>query len=448
MKKSRAHAYLSQPWAITGEALSSIAAALEAMPAEATMASVRSRASDKIPEVVVTQGVAIIPVKGALAKDHGWHSFYSSYEASGYLGIRQQVEKAILTSGVRAGLLDIDSPGGTVDGCLELVDYLASLSLPLYAWVDGQATSAAEWIKSVAIESYAPATAMHGSIGVRMHHTDWSGWNERVGLTENDITAPEGGFKATPSPDAPLDEKALAYLQKQVTDTYAIFKDSMATHLNLTPAAIDAMQAKVFLTADAIELGLVTGTMPDIDTCISYIAEKEGDMDKKTLKAEHSTLYQEIVQEGIDQTTASTATAVKDAVAHAIALMGVVGGEEAATKVRIMVETNMTAEQAKGLGVVTAAPAPATPGEGAEGTPAPEASAVMQTMLAALQQLTPGAVSGGGGGQGGGGGGEDFDALVSTHMAANTGCTKSAAMQAVAAVHPEAHSAWLKKQQR
>ncbi len=441
MKKSKANAYLAQPWAITDDALASIAATIDAMPTGSDLFSVRSKASDKIPDTVVKQGVAIIPVKSALAKDHGWTSFYSGLTFSGYLGIRQQVEKALVTPGVRAILLDIDSPGGTVDGCLELVDYLSSISRPLYAWVDGQATSAAEWIKSTALESWAPATAMHGSIGVRMHHTDWSGWNEQRGLGETYITAPADGYKATPNPDTPLDEKALAYLQGQASDTYAIFRDSVAANQGLTAKAIDAMQAKVFLTAEAIELGLVTGTMPDIDTCISHIAKKEGDMDKNTLKAEHPELYKQVVQEGVDQATAITEASIKDAVANAISLMGVVGGEQLAAKVKVMVETNMTAEQAQALGVVAATPEQ-PPGE--EETPAAEAN-VSQKILDALKALTPGSLDGGGGD---GGGGQDFDALVSTHMAANADCTKSAAMQAVAKAHPEAHSAWLKKQQK
>jgi len=441
MKKSRAHAYLSQPWAIAPEGLDSISAAVE-VSENAPMFSVRSKAADKIPEIITSKGVAIVPVKGALAKDHGWNSFYSSWQVSGYLGVRQQIEKALLMPGVRAILLDIDSPGGTVDGCLELVDFLSSVSLPLYAWVDGQATSAAEWIKSTAIESYAPATAMHGSIGVRTHHTDWSGWNEQKGLTETYFVAPEGSYKATPNPDTPIDEKTRKYVQGQITSAYAIFRDSVAANHGLTPDAIDAMDAKVFLTAEAIELGLVTGTMPDIDTCISHIAKKEGDMDKNTLKAEHPNLYEQIVQEGVDQATATTETAIKAAVDQALSLMGVVAGEELSAKVKVMVETNMTAEQAKALGV-TAAPV-TTEAEEEEEQSEVKASDTMKAVLAALQKLTPGVLSGGGGE---GGGSQDFDALVSAHMSANEGCSKGVAIQAVAKANPEAHTAWLKKQQ-
>lgn len=444
-KKNKAHAYLMQPWAIAAEALDSIGAAVEASD-DAPMFSVRSKSPDKILDVAVIKGVAIIPVKGALAKDHGWNSFYSSRQMSGYLGIRQQVEKALLMPGVRAILLDIDSPGGTVDGCVELVDYLNSISLPLYAWVDGQATSAAEWIKSTAIESYAPATAMHGSIGVRSGHTDWSAWNEKHGFKETHFVAPEGSYKATPNMDTPIDEKAREYIQNRLNSAYTIFRDSMAANLGLDSKAIDAMDAKIFITSEAIELGLVTGTMPDIDTCISHIAKKEGDMDKNTLKAEHPELYKQVVQEGVDQAKSETKATVKAAVENALSLMGVVAGEELANKVKVMTETNMTAEQAKALGIVPAASTQAPkPGAEGEGEEEPAASTTMNAILKVLQQVTPGAVSGGGDE---GGGSKSFDALVAAHMAANEGCTKATAIQAVAKANPDAHKTWLEGKQK
>ena len=160
-------------WAITAGALDALMVAFRKDAASGK--SIDTRDPEKI-SFTVTDGIAIIPVLDALSKDYGYTSLWSGRVRSGYKGIREDMDMALGNGNVKAILLRIDSPGGTVDGCKELADFLstAGQAKPIYAYVDGQATSAAYWIASTAKHIAAPETATLGSIGVRTLHADIS----------------------------------------------------------------------------------------------------------------------------------------------------------------------------------------------------------------------------------------------------------------------------------
>ncbi|TOL42864.1 serine peptidase, partial [Vibrio parahaemolyticus] len=68
--------------------------------------------------------------------------------------------------------LDIDSPGGEVAGCFDLVDLIYELrgKKPIYAILSENAYSAAYAIASAADKIYVPRTGGVGSVGVIVIH--------------------------------------------------------------------------------------------------------------------------------------------------------------------------------------------------------------------------------------------------------------------------------------
>jgi ClpP class serine protease len=101
----------------------------------------------------VVEGVAIIPVQGTLVQKLGTLRPYSGM--TGYDGIRANLSMAMEDDTVRAIAFDIDSPGGEVAGCFDLVDsiYKARGIKPMWAILGEHAYSAAYAIASACTTS-------------------------------------------------------------------------------------------------------------------------------------------------------------------------------------------------------------------------------------------------------------------------------------------------------
>ena len=347
------------------------------------------------------------------------------------------MDMALDNGNVKAILLRIDSPGGTVDGCKELADFLATAgqAKPVYAYVDGQATSAAYWIASTAKHIAAPETATVGSIGIRTLHADWSAWNEKAGIKYTHITA--GDYKAAGNEDSPLDEGSLGYIRSQLQAIWDIFTRDVALNRGIGQQSVKNQQAKVFLADEAKGLGLVDAVVPDIDSYINWIMETEGiRMDKNKLKAEHPSLYGEIMQEGKTEAEKGSEERIKAAVENVLGLIGAVADPETATKIKTLHDAGIGASQAEAMKAIfgTAAKAPESSGATADAESRKE-------ILDAIKGATPGAVSG------------DpkkaiedtFDSLVKAEMAA--GRSKADAMKAVQKARPDLHEKWILDQQ-
>jgi ClpP class serine protease len=123
----------------------------------------------------LVDGVAFIPVEGTLVHKSGWIG--PSSGMTGYDGILTQCREAWDDPDVRAVWLDIDSPGGEVQGCFDCADELyanskANGGKPLWAMVNEQATSAAYALASAADKIFLPRTGITASIGVYILYVD------------------------------------------------------------------------------------------------------------------------------------------------------------------------------------------------------------------------------------------------------------------------------------
>jgi ClpP class serine protease len=115
------------------------------------------RAEERAYEVAA--GVAIIPICGTLVQKLGTLRPYSGM--TGYDGIRANLSMALEDPAVEAIMLDIDSPGGEVAGCFDLVDaiYAARGTKPIWAILSESAYSAAYAIASAADHITVPWTS-------------------------------------------------------------------------------------------------------------------------------------------------------------------------------------------------------------------------------------------------------------------------------------------------
>jgi len=220
---------LNTPWAITSDKLLTImdVLAYHAAGGKLTAEEVRERiGAAQRPSARATGAVAVLPLYGVIAQRMGMLT-----ESSGGTSTEQfarQFRAALADSQVGAIVLDVDSPGGTVNGVEELSAeiHAARGQKPIVAVANSLAASAAYWIASAADELVVTPSGEVGSIGVLAAHEDDSAYFEREGIKTTLVSA--GKYKVEGNPYEPLSDEARAYLQERVNDYYDMFVRAVA----------------------------------------------------------------------------------------------------------------------------------------------------------------------------------------------------------------------------
>ncbi|NHB94710.1 serine peptidase [Photorhabdus cinerea] len=202
----------------------------------------------------VVEGIAVIPIQGTLVQKLGSLRPYSGM--TGYDGIRQSFLTALYDPEVNGICLDIDSPGGEVAGCFDLVDeiYSARGTKPIHAILSENAYSAAYALASAADKIHVPRTGGVGSIGVIVIHCDWSQRIKEDGLQVTIITY--GDRKAESNPYVPLTEQARGAIQDDVDVMGKLFVSTVARNRGISEKTIRDTQAACFLAVEGVGLGL------------------------------------------------------------------------------------------------------------------------------------------------------------------------------------------------
>jgi signal peptide peptidase SppA len=205
----------------------------------------------------VRGGVAILPVYGIIDKRMNMFMQFSGGTSTELLA--RDFKKALGDPAVKAILLDVDSPGGSVDGTKELADLiLASRDVkPVVAYANGLMASAAYWIGAGAPMIFAGATAEVGSIGVALMHYDYSAADALAGVKRTVITG--GEYKRIASDEKPLSKEGREYLQAMVDDYYALFLEGVALARGSEPESVHEKMAngRIFVGKKALKAGLV-----------------------------------------------------------------------------------------------------------------------------------------------------------------------------------------------
>jgi signal peptide peptidase SppA len=218
------------------------------------------------------EGVAVIPIHGVIEQRPSLWTEYGLGSSTEVIGDR--LEAAMADSAVKAIVLDVDSPGGTVPGVEELADRIfeASHEKPIVAVANSLMASAAYWIGSSAGRIVAAPGSDLGSIGVYMAHIDISQALANEGVKVTIIKA--GKFKAEGNPYEPLPQAAAENWQGEVDSIYSDFLASVARGRGVSVATVRSEygQGRTML-ADAA----VKNKMADrVATLSSVVAEMAG----------------------------------------------------------------------------------------------------------------------------------------------------------------------------
>lgn len=174
---------------------------------------------------------------------------------------RAMFRAAMSNPDVETIIIDVDSPGGTVDGVDELAEEILAARgrKRVIALADNMAASAAYWIASAADELYVTPSGVVGSIGVFAAHADVSRALDAEGIKVSLIRA--GKYKTEGNPYEPLGDEARAAIQRDIDTYYGMFVDRVADgrRVSSTQVRDDFGQGRVVTARKAAGQGMTDG---------------------------------------------------------------------------------------------------------------------------------------------------------------------------------------------
>lgn len=193
-------------------------------------------------------------------------------------------ERSLDDDRVKAILLSIDSPGGTVidsDGIYrEIKAYKEKYNVPVYAYIDGFCASGGYYIASAADKIFASDTSLIGSVGVLLPSVmNFSQLMEKIGVQS--ITLYDGKGKDNLNPFRPWRKGEEENIQESINYYYKMFVN-IATESRPTldkSKLIDVYGANVYPAAIAKEYGFIDENNASYSKTLKLLAEKIGILD-------------------------------------------------------------------------------------------------------------------------------------------------------------------------
>jgi protease IV len=159
---------------------------------------------------------------------------------------------------VKALIVNLNSPGGTVVGGETLYNYLKKVSENKYLVVvmKEQAASGAYMAAVAANHIIAHNGTLTGSIGVLLQSFDVSDLLKKVGVKP--VIIKSSKLKAVPSPLEPLDSESELFLSELVGDSFDLFKEIVISNRSLKKENYGAIfDGRVLTGRQALKLGLI-----------------------------------------------------------------------------------------------------------------------------------------------------------------------------------------------
>ena len=386
----------------------------------------------------IENGVGIITIDGVIAQKANMFTKISG--GCSLQMLERDFRMAMEDPEVERILLYIDSPGGST-AALETSDMIRSMRgrKPIIAFTDGQMCSAAVAIGTAADRVYISGeSTCVGSIGVVCAHTDQSEYDRKMGIKVTEITS--GRYKRIASSHEPLREEGREYIQSQCDYLYSAFISLVSENrgVDIEKVLNDMAEGKVFIGKQAIDVGLVDG-VSSMDSLLTKedlwpgeakgnynFIEGETEMTLEELKKDHQELVKAIQDEAlfgmVEEAKLSEAKAENDRI---VKLVATLLGEEVGGKLQSIVESGMTAEQAKVAGVVLLS--------------SKQEETTKEKLLKKMEEGETPPIEGEEAGEP-----KTFDEAVTSYMEANS-CSRAVAIKAVVKDKPDLHAAYIKQ---
>ncbi len=174
--------------------------------------------------------------------------------------VHGQLDAAAADPSVRAVLLRMDSPGGTVAASEEIALAVEAFSerMPVVVSIGDVGASGAYMVASQCDEIWALSTSSVGSIGVIMQIPNVERLLDKVGVDLHVIT--KGELKDAGSPFRSADASDLAYFREEIDFAYERFVEIVAEGRDMDADEVRKLATgRTWMGARAMDLGLVDG---------------------------------------------------------------------------------------------------------------------------------------------------------------------------------------------
>ena len=202
--------------------------------------------------------IGLVEINGEILAQETPDSLFST----GVMGseeIAKEIEKADERSDVKAILIQINSPGGSVVGSHEIYTAVKNTKKPTVAYFREVAASGGYYAAAGADYIISEPDALTGSIGARMTFTELSGLFEKIGY--NETTIKSGEFKDIGSYSRKMSKKEKEILNSIIQEAYSGFEqdviDGRGDKLNMRLFRQNATDARVLTGRQAKVIGLV-----------------------------------------------------------------------------------------------------------------------------------------------------------------------------------------------
>ncbi len=224
--------------------------------------------------------VGVVEIKGQIVVDD-IESTLLSDGMQGSESIAAEIESADKRGDVKAVLLIIDSPGGSVVASRQIYDALRKLNKTSVAYLQEMAASGGYMVAAGTDEIVANPDALTGNIGARMTFVEFSGLFLKLGINETSIKS--GAMKDIGSPSRPMTHDEEMVLQSIVDESFGEFRSAVeegrAGRLNRAEFE-KVLDARILTGRQAKKIGLVD-ELGDKRAAIKKAAELGGIKDEE-----------------------------------------------------------------------------------------------------------------------------------------------------------------------
>lgn len=212
----------------------------------------------------IGQKVAVVDITGIITKSDETIKLIHAYRDD---------------SSIKAIVLRINSPGGSVAPVQEIYSELQKIDKPIVASMGGTAASGGYYVACAADTIMANPGTLTGSIGVIMQFTRLKGLYDKIGLEHQVIKS--GEFKDTGSPFRELTETEQSVLQATVNDVYNQFVDTIfeaRKSLLSRSEILELADGRIFSGQQALDSKLLDrlGNLPEAIEVAGKLANIDG----------------------------------------------------------------------------------------------------------------------------------------------------------------------------
>ncbi|CBG39819.1 signal peptide peptidase SppA [Helicobacter mustelae] len=172
--------------------------------------------------------------------------------------IYEQIKKIKANPNIKGALLLINSPGGAVSASVEISDMIRELNqrIPVVAYVQGVMASGSYYGGMYSKQIFANRGALIGSIGVIFSSMNIQNLMQKIGVSQQGVSA--GAYKEVGTPLRKWTPEEYAYIKNLIQEEYQMFIDDVSDARKLDKHNYKSFaEGKIFTAKNAQKLGLI-----------------------------------------------------------------------------------------------------------------------------------------------------------------------------------------------